>query len=178
DKGDAWAHLRLGDLYAEAFHFRRDAIREWQSAFAIDADLKGAASFRKSLCETVDGSDPTAVRDFLRADIGVEPATSLLLSCVRASSEPARIENAARVIEAVAGADRPELGLAAMRMLDVGKTCAQKKAAVDVIRRLHYLRARNALIKLDRVRLAHQSHPPASVACFGTSIAETIEQLK
>ena len=68
--------------------------------------------------------------------------------------------------------------MAALRMLEVGRTCAQKKSAVEVIRRLHYLRARGALVKLDRMRLAHASHPPAAVACFGTSITETIEQLK
>jgi hypothetical protein len=101
-----------------------------------------------------------------------------LLACVRATSDPNRIDNAAKVIESVAGAERPELAMAALRMLDVGKTCAQKKAAVETIRRLHYLRARGTLVKLDRQRLAHQSHEPATLACFGTTIAEAIEQLK
>ncbi len=178
EKNDAWAHLRLGDLYAEAFHYRRDAFREWTSAFGVDPALKSDATFRKSLCETIDTTDDAGVQQFLRAQFGAAESAPLLLGCVRAAVDGNRIENAARLIEAVSGADRPELAMAALRMLDLGKTCAQKKAAVEVIRRLHYLRARGALIKLDRVRLAHQSHPPAAVACFGTSIAEAIEQLK
>ena len=68
--------------------------------------------------------------------------------------------------------------MAALRLLDVGKTCAQKKAAVETIGRLRYLRARGALVKLDRQRLAHAGHPTPAVACFGTTIADTIEQLK
>jgi eukaryotic-like serine/threonine-protein kinase len=178
EKNDAWAHLRLGDLYAEAFHYRRDAVREWESALSLEPELKSDAAFRKSVCETIDASDPTGVQQFLRAQFGTEETPSLLLGCVRAAVDPGRIENAAKLIAAVSGAERPELAIAALRILDVGKSCAQKRAAVEVIRRLHYLRARGALIKLDRVRLAHQGHPPASVACFGTSIAEAIEQLK
>ena len=178
DKNDAWAHLRLGNIYADPLHYRRDAFREWDSAFAIDPALKSDAAFHKSVCETVDGSDHTAAAEFLRAQFGVEQTPSLLLPCIRAATEPGRLENASRVIEAVSGAERPELAMAAARMLDVGKSCAQKKAAVDVIRRLHYVRARGALVKLDRQRLAHQTHPPAAFACFGTSIAEAIEQLK
>jgi hypothetical protein len=178
DKNDAWAHLRLGDLYADAFHYRRDAFREWESAFAVEPALKSDSAFRRSVCETVDASDRSGVEQFLRAQIGVAETPALLLACVRASSDPNRIDNAANVIEAVAGADRPELGMAALRMLDVGKTCAQKKTAVETIRRLHYLRARGTLVKLDRQRLAHQSHEPAALACFGTTIAEAIEQLK
>jgi hypothetical protein len=179
DKNDAWAHLRLGDLYADAFHYRRDAFREWESAFAVEPALKSDAAFRKSVCETIDASDPTGAEQFLRAQFGADGTAPLLLACVRpAVVEPGRIENASRLIEAVSGAERPELAMAALRLLEVGKTCAQKKGAVEVIRRLRYLRARGALIKLDRVRLAHQSHPTAATACFGTSIAETIEQLK
>jgi len=178
DKNDAWAHLRLGNLYADAFHYRRDAFREWESAFAVEPALKSDGAFRKSVCETVDASDRSGVEQFLRAQIGVAEAPSLLLACARATSDPNRIENAAKVIESVAGAERPELAVAALRMLDVGKTCAQKKAAVETIRRLHYLRARGTLVKLDRQRLAHQSHEPAALACFGTTIAEAIEQLK
>ena len=178
DKDDAWAHLRLGDLYAEAFHYRRDAFREWDSAFGLDPGLKSDAAFRKSVCEAVDTTDHAGGEQFLRVQFGVEQTPALLLGCIRAAADPIRIENASRLLEAVCGAQRPELAMAALRMLEVGKTCAQKKAAVEVIGRLHYLRARGALIKLDRVRLAHQSHPPAAVACFGTSIAEAIEQLK
>jgi hypothetical protein len=178
DKNDAWAHLRLGDLYADAFHYRRDAFREWESAFAVEPALKSDAAFRKSVCETIDASDRTGAEQFLRAQFGADATAPLLMACVRTAVEPGRIENASRLIEAVSGAERPELAMAALRMLDVGKSCAQKKGAVEVIRRLHYLRARGALIKLDRVRLAHQSHPTAATACFGTSIAETIEQLK
>src|SRR5207245_2248456 len=40
DKNDAWAHLRLGNLYADAFHYRRDALREWESAFVVEPALK------------------------------------------------------------------------------------------------------------------------------------------
>ena len=178
DKGDAWAHLRLGNLYADAFHYRRDAFREWESAFAVEPALKSDAAFRKSVCETVDASDRSGVEQFLRAQIGVDQAPSLLLACVRATSDPNRIDNAAKVIESVAGAERPELAIAALHLLDVSKSCAQKKAAVEVIRRLHYLRARGTLVKLDRQRLAHQGHEPAALACFGTTIAEAIEQLK
>jgi hypothetical protein len=54
----------------------------------------------------------------------------------------------------------------------------QKKAAVDTIKRLHYVRARPVLVKLDRARLAHRAHPPAGVACFGSALSEAIEQLK
>jgi hypothetical protein len=178
DKNDAWAHLRLGNLYADAFHYRRDAFREWESAFAVEPAFKSDGTFRKSVCETVDGSDRSGVEQFLRTQIGIAETPSLLLACVRATSDPNRIDNAAKVIESVAGAERPELAMAALRMLDVGKTCAQKKAAVETIRRLHYLRARGTLVKLDRQRLAHQSHEPATLACFGTTIAEAIEQLK
>ncbi|MCA1662676.1 MAG: serine/threonine protein kinase [Myxococcales bacterium] len=178
DKTDAWAHLRLGNLYADAFHYRRDAFREWQSAFAVEPALKSDVAFRKSVCETVDASDRVGVAEFLRAQIGVAETPTLLVACIRAAGDPNRIENAAQVIESVAGAERPELGIAALRMLDVGKTCAQKKAAVEVIRRLRYMRARATLIKLDRQRLAHQSHEPATLECFGTTIAEAIEQLK
>jgi hypothetical protein len=177
-KNDAWAHLRLGDLYADPFHYRRDAFREWDSAFGLEPALKSDAAFRKSLCETVDANDRAGAQEFLRTQFGTDDTPPLLLACIRATADPKRIENASGLIEAVSGAERPELATAALRMLDVGKTCAQKKAAVEVIRRLHYLRARSALIKLDRVRLAHQSHPPPAVACFGTTIAETIEQLK
>ena len=178
DKNDAWSHLRLGDVYADGFHYRRDAFREWTTALAVAPTLKSDGAFRKSVCETVDGSDPAPAAEFLRAHFDADESATLLLGCVRAAAEPARIENAARLIESVAGADRPELGMAALHMLDVGKSCAQKKAAVETIRRLHYLRARGALVKLDRQRLAHQSHPPAALACFGNSIADAIEQLK
>ena len=130
------------------------------------------------MCETVDGSDRTPARDFLRAHFDADETAALLAACVRAATEPARIDNAAQLIESVAGAERPELGLAALRMLDVGKTCAQKKTAVETIRRLRYLRARPALVKLDRLRLAHPKNPPPAVACFGTTIADAIEQLK
>ncbi|HEX8953402.1 MAG TPA: hypothetical protein VF945_16215, partial [Polyangia bacterium] len=125
-----------------------------------------------------DGSEPAPAQAFLRAHFDADEAAALLAGCVRAATEPARVENAARLIEGVAGPERPELGLAALRMLEVGKTCAQKKSAVETIRRLHYLRARGALVKLDRLRLAHASRPPPSLACFGTTIADTIEQLK
>jgi hypothetical protein len=178
DKSDAWAHLRLGNLYADPFHYRRDAFREWQSAFAVEPALASDAAFRKSLCETVDGSDHASAEEFLRSQLGADETATLLGACVRASSDPNRIENASRLIAAVAGAERPELAVAALRMLEVGKSCAQKKAAVEVIGRLRYLRARGALVKLDRVRLAQQSHPPATLACFGTTIANAIEQLK
>ena len=114
----------------------------------------------------------------MRTHFGADDAAAVLAACVRAATEPSRIENTAQVIEAVAGADRPELGMAAMRLLDLGKSCAQKKAAVETIRRLHYLRARSALVKLDRQRLAQKSHPAPAVACFGTTIADTIEALK
>jgi hypothetical protein len=63
-------------------------------------------------------------------------------------------------------------------MLDVGKTCAQKKAAVETIGRLRYTRARGALVKLDKQRLAQKSHPGPALACFGDSISHAIEQLK
>jgi len=178
DKNDAWSHLRLGDVYADGFHYRRDAFREWTSALALSPALASDGAFRKSVCETVDGSDPAPAAEFLRAHFDADETASLLVACVRAATDPARVENAARLIETVAGADRPELGMAALRMLDVGKSCAQKKTAVATIRRLHYLRARGALVKLDRQRLAHQSHPPPALACFGTSIADAIEQLK
>ncbi len=178
EKSDGWAHLRLGDLYAEPFHYRRDAIREWDSAFAVMPGLKSDAAFRKSACEVFDTTDQAGAQQFLRDQFGVEQTPPLLLACIRAAAEPGRIENTARLIEAVSGADRPELAMAALRMLDIGKTCAQKKAAVETIRRQHYLRARGALIKLDRLRLAQQHHPSPAVACFGTTIAETIEQLK
>ena len=178
DKNDAWSHLRLGDVYADAFHYRRDAFREWDSALALTPALESDAAFKKSVCETVDGSDRAPAQEFLRAHFDADASAALLAACVRAASEPARIENAAALLEAVAGADRPELGMAALRLLDVGKTCAQKKAAVETIRRLHYLRARPALVKLDRQRLAHPKNPPPAVACFGTTIADTIEQLK
>jgi hypothetical protein len=178
DKRDAWSHLRLGDVYADAFHFRKDAFREWDSALALTPALASDAAFRKSVCETVDGNDRAAAQEFLRAHFDADASAALLAACVRDATEPVRIEKAAQLIEAVAGAERPELGMAALRLLDVGKSCAQKKAAVETIRRLHYLRARGALVKLDRLRLAHASHPPPSVACFGTTIADTIEQLK
>jgi hypothetical protein len=178
DKNDAWAHLRLGDIYADAFHYRRDAFREWDSALAIEPALKSDAAFRKSVCETLDASDRSGAQQFLAEHFGAGETPPLMMACVRAAGDAGRIDSAARLIESVAGADRPEIGMAEMRILDVGKTCAQKKAAVEVIRRMHYLRARGALIKLDRVRLAHQNHPPAAVACFGTAIAEAIEQLK
>jgi tRNA A-37 threonylcarbamoyl transferase component Bud32 len=177
-KDDAWSHLRLGDVYADGFHYRRDAFREWTSALALGPALASDGAFRKSVCETVDGSDPAPAAEFLRAHFDADESAALLAACVRAATDPARVENAARLVETVAGADRPELGMAALRMLDVGKSCAQKKAAVATIRRLHYLRARAALVKLDRQRLAHQSHPPPALACFGTSIADAIEQLK
>src|SRR5205823_10968619 len=148
------------------------------SAFALGPARTSDAACRRSVCETVAGSDRTAAAECLRAHIGVAETAPLLLGCIRAAADATRLENAAKLIEAVSGADRPELGVAAMRLLDVGKTCAQKKSAVEVIRRLRYLRARGALIKLDRQRLAHAGHPPAALACFGTSIAETIEQLK
>jgi serine/threonine protein kinase len=178
DKSDAWSHLRLGDVYADGFHYRRDAFREWDSALAITPALKSDAAFKKSVCETVDGSDRAPAQEFLRAHFDADETAALLAACVRAATEPARIENAAALIESVAGADRPELGMAALRMLDVGKTCAQKKAAVETIRRLRYLRARPTLVKLDRLRLAHPKNPPAAVACFGTTLADAIEQLK
>jgi len=178
DKSDAWSHLRLGDVYADGFHYRRDAFREWDSALALTPALAGDAAFKKSVCETVDGSDRAPAEQFLRAHFDADAAAALLAACVRAASEPARIENAAALIEAVAGAERPELGAAALRLLDVGKSCAQKKAAVETIRRLRYLRARPALVKLDRARLAHAKNPPPALACFGTSIADAIEELK
>ena len=178
DKNDAWAHLRLGDLYADAFHYRRDAFREWESAFAVEPVLKSDVAFRKSVCETVDGSERSGAESFLRTHIGVDDTPPLLLACVRAAADGNRIENASRLIEAVSGGDRPELGMAALRLLDVGKSCAQKKSAVETIRRLHYLRARTALVKLDRQRLAHQGHEPPTLACFGSTIADAIEQLK
>jgi cytoskeletal protein RodZ len=178
EKNDGWAHLRLGDLYADPLHYRRDAIREWDSAFALAPGLKSDAAFRKSVCEVVDTTDQAAAQQFLRDQFGVEQTPPLLLGCIRAAVDPSRIENTSRLVEAVSGAERPELAMAALRMLDLGKTCAQKKAAVEVIRRLHYLRARGALIKLDRLRLAQQHRPSPAVACFGTTIAETIEQLK
>jgi hypothetical protein len=53
---------------------------------------------------------------------------------VRGAIEPARIENAAQPIEASAGAERPELGIAALRTIEIGKSCAEKKAAVETIR--------------------------------------------
>jgi hypothetical protein len=174
---DASAHLHLGAIYAEVYHYRRDAFHEFDRAFSLDAALKSDAVFRKALCETVD-ADQGRVATFLRGHFDADENAALLLACVRATVEPSRIENAARLIEATVGAERPELGMAAMRMLDVGKTCAQKKAAVETIRRLHYLRARNALVKLDRLRLAQKGHPTPAVSCFGTVIAETIEQLK
>jgi eukaryotic-like serine/threonine-protein kinase len=178
DKSDAWSHLRLGDIYADPFHYRRDAYREWDSALALVPALKSDAHFRKSVCETVDASDRAPVEAFFRAHFDADESAALLLTCVRASSEPARIQNASQLIEAIGGAERPELGMAAMRLLDVGKSCAQKKAAVEIIGRLHYIRARGALVKLDRQRLAQKSHPTAAVACFGTTIADTIERLK
>jgi hypothetical protein len=177
DKSDGWAHLRLGDVYADAFHYRRDAFREWDSALALEPALDGDAAFRKSLCEAVDGSDHAPAQEFLHKHFADE-TPALLMPCIRAAVDATRIENAAQLIEAVAGAERPELGMAALRVLDVGKTCAQKKAAVDTIRRLHYLRARGALVKLDRQRLAHKGHEPPTLACFGNSIADTIELLK
>jgi serine/threonine-protein kinase len=178
DKSDAWSHLRLGDIYADPFHYRRDAFREWESALTLSPALKSDPAFRKSVCETVDGSDRAPTETFLRAHFDADQTAALLLACVRATTEPSRIQNASAFIEAVAGAERPELGMAAMRLLDIGKTCAQKKAAVETIGRLHYIRARAALVKLDRQRLAHQQHPPPAVACFGTTIADTIERLK
>jgi hypothetical protein len=177
-KDDAWAHLRLGDLYAEAFHYRRDAFREWESAFTLDAALKGNGSFRKSVCEAVDLTDRARVEEFLRHNFGAAETPALLLGCIRAADEPDRIAGAAKLLETVSGTDRPELGVAALRVLELGKTCAQKKAAVETIGRLRYLRARPTLVKLDRQRLAQQAHPTPAVSCFGTSIADAIEQLK
>ena len=178
DKNDAWSHLRLGDIYADAFHYRRDAFREWESALAVTPALKSDPAFRKSVCETIDAPDHAPAEAFLRAHFDADETAALLLACARAASEPERIVNASALIEAVAGAERPELAMAAMRLLDVGKSCAQKKAAVETIGRLHYIRARAALVKLDRQRLAQKSHPAPAVACFGTTIADTIERLK
>jgi serine/threonine-protein kinase len=178
DKNDAWSHLRLGDVYADAFHFRRDAFREWDSALTITPALAGDAAFRKSVCEAVDTVEQGPAQEFLRARFDADGTAALLAGCVRAATEPARVENTARLIAAIAGAERPELGMAAMRLLDLGKSCAQKKAAVETIRRLRYLRARGALVKLDRQRLAHAKNPPPPLACFGTTIADTIEELK
>ena len=178
DKNDAWSHLRLGDVYADAFHFRRDALREWDAALALTPALAGDAAFRKSICEAVDTPEQGPAQEFLHTRFDADGAAALLAGCVRAATEPARIENTSRLLAAVAGAERPELGMAAMRLLDLGKSCAQKKAAVETIRRLRYVRARGALVKLDRQRLAHAKNPPPTVACFGTTIADTIEELK
>jgi serine/threonine-protein kinase len=179
EKKDAWAHLRLGDIYAAPkYHYRRDAFREWDSALALDEGLKSDGAFRKSMCETLDAIEPSREPQFLRDHFGPDETPALLFTCVRVAVEPDRITNAMHLIEITSGPDRPELGQSAMRLLDVGKTCEQKKSAVETIRRLHYARARGSLVKLDKVRLAQKDHPTAATACFGTSIAETIEQLK
>lgn len=178
DKRDGWSHLRLGDVYADGFHFRRDAFREWSSALALQPSLATDAAFRKSVCEAVDANDHAAAQEFLRAHFDADGTASLLSACVRAATDAARIDRTAQLLEAVDGSERPELGAAALRMLDVGKTCAQKKIAVEMIGRLHYLRARGTLVKLDRQRLAHAKNPPPTLACFGSSIADAIEQLK
>jgi serine/threonine-protein kinase len=167
-KDDAWAHLRLGDLYAVAFHYRRDAFREWDSALALEPGFKSDAPFRKSVCEAVDLTDRARVEEFLRRHFGTQDTPGLLLECIRAAAEPERIAGMTRLIETVSGADRPELGAAALRMLAVSKSCAQKEAAVRSIGRLRYLPARPALVKLERQRLG----------CLGTAVADALAELK
>src|SRR5262249_2404593 len=73
-----------------------------------------------------------------------ETTPALLAPCIRAAAEASRIENAAQLIEAVAGPERPELGLAALRVLGGAQSCPQKKAGGGTIPRLRYLRARGA----------------------------------
>jgi serine/threonine protein kinase len=178
ERSDAWAHLMLGVVYADGYQFHKDSFREWDTALGLDASLKTSAAFRKSLCEAVDTTNSSHAEKFLGDHLAADESVGLLAACIQATEDPTRIENTARVIEAVGGTERPELGRAAMRMLDFGKTCAQKKAAVETIGRLHYVRARGALVKLDRQRLAHKSHPEPALACFGDSIGHAIEQLK
>jgi serine/threonine-protein kinase len=175
---DAWAHLMLGVVYADGYQFHKDSFREWDTALGLEPALKSSAAFRNSLCEAVDTTNTSHGEKFLGDHFKADESVGLLAACIQATDEPGRIENTARVIETVGGPERPELGRAAMRILDVGKTCAQKKAAVETIGRLHYARARGTLIKLDRQRLAQKNHPGPALACFGDSIQHAIEQLK
>src|SRR5262249_42948885 len=147
DQNHAWAHLRLGNLYAAPPKlYRRDAMKEWDTAFALEPGLKNDHAFHKSLCEGVDSTERDRVKDFFERNLGADRAPVLLLPCIRAALDAKRLENAARLIEEVSGAERPERGLAAVHLLDLPtSTCAQKRTAVGIIVAAHYGKARGVL---------------------------------
>ena len=123
DKNDAWAHLRLGDLYADAVPLPPRRLPRMGERVRLEPALKSDAAFRKSVCETVDANDTQR-----RAAV---PARALrrrrdAAAAARAACAPPPTRAASRtpprLIEAVSGAERPELAMAALRILDVGKT--------------------------------------------------------
>src|SRR5262249_35738057 len=109
---------------------------------------------------------------------GQEGTPVLLAPCIRAGQDFLYVKNAVTLLETVSGPEKAEHGLAALRVLDLPKTtCAQKKAAVEELGALRYSRARLALIRLEKERVA-QKHPSPQFACFGTSIGDALAQLK
>ncbi|HJZ88448.1 MAG TPA: serine/threonine-protein kinase [Polyangia bacterium] len=165
NKQDGWAHVRLGDVYLEGSQYRKDAFEEWGKGFALDPGLKQERAFRKDVCDAIDTRERELAREFFTKHFGPDETVGLLSHCIKDAPTVARIENAVQIIEVVAVADKTLYGPAALRELEVAKTCVEKKRAVEKLGRLHYARARDALNKLKNVH------------CLGTAVSDALDQL-
>src|SRR5262249_39225289 len=116
---------------------------------------------------------------FFAKHFGEDGTPVLLAPCIKTAQDALYVKNAVALLEVVSGPEKADRGAGALRVLELPKTtCAQKKAAVEELGNLHYARARTALSKLEKERLAQKQHPSAQFACFGSSIADALAQMK
>src|SRR5262249_52940690 len=78
--------------------------------------------------------------------------------------------------------DAPAMLLSCVQKASGEKACQQRKAAMEMLVKLRYEKARPTLEKLERARQDQKQHPtPQSTqqyGCFGDSITKALDQLK
>ncbi|MDB4966051.1 MAG: sps1B [Myxococcales bacterium] len=93
-----WVHLQLGELYYRRI-WRKDAEREWTIALSLDPSLRSDPRLTGRLCATLGAAwQGTGVRLVRHVGAAAVPA---LNACAKNTSDPARAQLAARLVDRV-----------------------------------------------------------------------------
>jgi hypothetical protein len=144
----AWVHRALAEVYYRQL-WRKDAAVEWDHALRLDPQLAKDERLGEALCTALgpqwDGAGERLLVDRFGAD-----AVAPMKRCLAEVRDLARVQAAARVLEKVGAAGAIDRGLVALKTLEQGPTCPERRAAVQTIVRLRDGRARQTLTRFQR----------------------------
>jgi eukaryotic-like serine/threonine-protein kinase len=112
-----WVHLQLGEIYFRRM-WRRDADKEWNLALTLDRGLRHDEALQSHLCTTLGPTWAGTGERLVVHHLG-RSAVPALTACIRETSDLARVQTAARLIERVAGPKRVDRALVAARTAEL-----------------------------------------------------------